>query len=158
MSSSTRNLLRDRKGAVLVEFVVAVIPLMTTFFGFVQVSRLYAASLGVRHAAITAARAAAVISNVNDNNPGAKGGANDIKQAAGQALAPWIGNGAISTVNVTVTDQSSREDPYGPVRVEVRATYRCKTPMMGRVICSGGTKQITAEATMPHQGAKYKVE
>jgi Flp pilus assembly protein TadG len=153
-----RGLLRDTRGAVLVEFVVALMPMMMTFFGFAEVSKIYAASLGTKHAAITAARAAAVFSNKHDNNPGAEGdGEEQIKSAAGQALAPWIGTGAINKVDVTVTDSSSKSDPYGPVKVKVRATYKCSVPMMGRIICKGGTKVITSEATMPHQGAKYKV-
>lgn len=153
------NLLRDKRGAVLVEFIVALMPMMMTFFGFVEVTKIYAASLGTKHAAITAARAAAVFSNKHENNPGAEGdGEEQIKEAAGQALAPWIGTGAIDTVDVTVTDQSSKSDPYGPVKVKVQAHFKCAVPMMGRIVCKGGRKTITSEATMPHQGAKYKAE
>jgi len=141
---------------VLVEFIVALMPMMMTFFGFVEVTKIYAASLGTRHAAITAARAAAVMSKVHNNNPATEGGESEIKSAAGQALSPWISSGAISTVTVTVHDTSSRSDPYGPVHVKVAAKYHCKVPLMGRIVCKGGTKTITHEATMPHQGAKYK--
>jgi Flp pilus assembly protein TadG len=155
-SKEKPSLLKDKRGAVLVEFVVALMPMMMTFFGFVEVTKIYAASLGTRHAAITAARAAAVMSKVHDNNPATQGGEGEIKSAAGQALAPWISNGAISAVTVTVNDTSSRSDPYGPVHVKVAATYHCKVPLMGRIVCKGGTKTITHEATMPHQGAKYK--
>ncbi len=155
---ANRARLKKMRGAALVEFVIAVVPLLMTFFGFSQYAKMYTAKLGVRHAAITAARAAAVISDVNGNNPAATGGENAIRQAAGAALSPWITNGSISNVTVTITDSSSAADPYGPVRVEVRATYRCAVPMMGRVMCPGSRKTLTAEATMPHQGAKYKVQ
>lgn len=155
----TTSLLRNSRGAVLVEFVVALMPMMMTFFGFVEVSKIYAAKLATKHAAITAARAAAVFSNQHENNPGAEGsGEEQAKGAAAAALGPWIGNGAISSVDVTVTDQSSKDDPYGPVKVKVSATYQCKVPMMGRIVCKGGTMKIPYEATMPHQGAKYKAE
>ena len=156
----TPSLLRDRRGAVLVEFIVALMPMMMTFFGFAEVSKIYAAKLGCKHAAITAARAAAVMSNAHENNPGAEGsGEEQIKAAAGAALGPWIGTGAISSVNVTVSDKSSKSDPYGPVKVKVTARYNCKMPMMGRVVCPQGGKMTMAyEATMPHQGAKYKAE
>lgn len=139
------------------EFVIAVVPMLTTFFGFVQVAKIYTANLVVQHAAITAARAAIVMVK-KDTNPGEKGSNTDVKQAAGLALSPWITSGSISNVNVTVTDQSSMSDVYGPVKVRVQATYKCGVPMMGRVICSGSRKALTAEATMPNQGARYKVD
>lgn len=161
--SNTRFRVRDQRGAVLAEFVIAVVPLLMTFFGFMQVSKMFTASLGVRHAAIVAARAAAVYSNRANNNPGADGdGASQAKQAAGAALAPWISDGSISNVNVEVDDKSSREDPYGPIQVQVTVNYKCRTPMMGRIVCGGGSKQISTRtmlgfsAQMPHQGAKYE--
>lgn len=154
-----KSLLRDRRGAVLVEFVVAIVPMMTAFFGFVEVSKIYAAKLATRHAAITAARAAAVYSNSHDNNPGAEGsGEEQVKGAAAAALGPWIGSGAISAVDVKIDDQSSKEDPYGPVKVSVNATYNCSVPMGGRLVCTGGKMRLSYDATMPHQGAKYKAE
>ena len=150
------GLFRDRRGAALVEFVIAVVPMLTTFFSFVQVAKIYTAKLVVQHAAITAARAAVVMVK-KPTNPGEKGSNTDVKQAAGLALSPWITSGSISNVNVTVTDQSSMSDVYAPVRVQVQATYRCTVPM-GRLICAGSRKTLTAEATMPNQGARYKVD
>jgi len=163
-SNARKGLIRDQRGAVLAEFVIAVVPLLMTFFGFLQVSKLFTASLGVRHAAIIAVRAAAVYSNRANNNPGADGdGASQARQAAGSALAPWISDGSISNVTVQVDDRSSRSDPYGPVQVQVSATYNCRVPMMGRIVCGGGRKTISTQnmlgfsAQMPHQGAKYEV-
>ncbi|MFO0640590.1 MAG: hypothetical protein U0183_15330 [Polyangiaceae bacterium] len=162
---SHRTLVRDQRGAVLAEFVIAVVPLMMTFFGFLQVTKLFTAGLGVRHAAIIAVRAASVYAAGKDNNPGESGdGKSQAEQAARGALAVWLSDGSISNVNVTLDDRSSRSDPYGPVQVQVTATYNCRVPMMGRVICSGGRKTISTQtmvgfsAQMPHQGAKYEVE
>ena len=162
---SHRTSVRDQRGAVIAEFVIAVVPLMMVFFGFLQVSKPFTVSLGVRHAAVIAVRAAAVYSNRANNNPGAEGdGQSQARQAAGAALGPWIADGSISSVDVTVDDRSSRQDPYGPVQVQVSASYNCKVPMMGRIICSGGRKRISTQnmagfsAQMPHQGAKYEVE
>ncbi len=153
-----------RRGAVLAEFVIAVVPLLMTFFGFLQITKFFSAGFGVRHAAIVAVRAAAVYSNRANNNPGAEGdGATQARQAAGAALAPWIADGSISSVNVDIEDRSSRNDPYGPVQVQVSATYNCRVPMVGRLFCSGGRKTISTRnmagfsAQMPHQGAKYEV-
>lgn len=158
-----RGWVRDQRGAVLAEFVIAVVPLLMTFLGFMQVSKMFTASLGVRHAAVVAARTASVYSNRANNNPGAQGdGASQARQAAGAALGPWIQDGSISNVNVDVEDRSSRGDPYGPVQVQVTATYNCRVPMMGRIVCSGSRKTITTRtmvgfsAQMPHQGAKYE--
>ncbi|HRG95020.1 MAG TPA: pilus assembly protein [Polyangiaceae bacterium] len=156
-ASTPTALLHDRRGAALVEFVIAVVPMLTTFFGFVQVAKIYTANLGVQHAAITAARAAVVMVK-KPTNPGENGSNTDVKQAAGLALSPWITSGSISNVSVSVTDQSSMSDVYAPVRVSVQATYRCGVPMMGRVICPGSRKVLQAEATMPNQGARYKVD
>ncbi|HQY60503.1 MAG: pilus assembly protein [Myxococcales bacterium] len=155
-ASAPASLLHDRRGAALVEFVIAVVPLLTTFFSFVQVAKIYTVNLGVQHAAITAARAAIVMVK-KPTNPGEKGSNTDVKQAAGLALSPWITSGSVSNVSVSVQDGSSMSDVYGPVRVRVQATYSCTVPM-GRLICPGSRKILTAEATMPNQGARYKVD
>jgi len=56
------------KGAVLAEFALAATPLLITFFSFVQVGKVFTASFVVRHAAITSARAAAVIHKNDGDN------------------------------------------------------------------------------------------
>ncbi len=150
-----RRLHRNTKGAVLAEFVIAFVPLLTTFFNFVQLSKVATARLVVKHGTIAGARAAAVISNANNNTPDAKNdGKSDITNAVKMAMGPWVARGAISGVDVQVNDQSSREDPYGWVTVTVRATYRCTVPM-GQLACLGGTKQLEESYRMPHQGAIY---
>jgi hypothetical protein len=66
-----KTLLSDRGGAVYVEFLLSFIPLFFLFLGMVQMGLLYAADLVVRHAAVTATRAAIV---VLDDNPERYGG------------------------------------------------------------------------------------
>ena len=152
-----RRLARDRKGAVLAEFCLALVPLLTTFLAFVQLSRIAAARLVVKHATIVGARAAAVISNGANNNPGQAQGSNEgeIANAVKAALGPWQTKGAISAVDVNVTDSSSRGDPYNWVEVRVAATYSCNVPM-GFVACGGRSTQLIETYRMPHQGANYK--
>lgn len=58
----------DRGGAVYVEFLLAFIPLFFLFLGMVQMGLLYAADLVVRHAAVTATRAAAVVIDDDPTN------------------------------------------------------------------------------------------
>lgn len=58
---SRRSLAADTAGAVYVEFILSFIPLLFMFLGIVQMGLLYAASIAVQHAAVTATRAAAVV-------------------------------------------------------------------------------------------------
>lgn len=149
--------LHDEKGAVLAEFVIALVPLLMMFFSFVQLSKIATARLVVKHGTIIAARAASVISNVNNNTPDAKGdGKADITNAAKLGMTAWVSKGSITDVDVDVKDESSRDDPYGWVTVTVKATYRCTVPM-GFVACGGKTKQLQETYRMPHQGANYKM-
>lgn len=150
------SLRRDTRGAVLAEFVIAVTPLLMTFFCFVQMARVASARLMVKHSAIMAARAAAVITNGKNNTPDQNGGANQemVTNAAKLSLGPY--NRQMLTVTAEINDQSSQADPYGAVTVTVRATYRCSVPMGGRIVCPGGVKVFTERAMMPHQGARYQ--
>jgi Flp pilus assembly protein TadG len=153
-----RELLRGTKGAVLAEFVIAIVPVLITFFSFVQLSKLATARLVVKHSTIVGARAASVISNVHNNTPDAKNdGKADITNSVRSAMGPWIAKGSIAAINVTVDDQSSRSDPYGWVTVTVRATYVCKVPM-GFLACGGLTKTLEESYRMPHQGAIYEIQ
>ena len=128
-----------------------------TFFSFVQLSKIATARLVMKHGTIVGARAASVLSNANNNTPDAKGdGKGDITSAVKLGMGPWVSKGAITGVNVTVNDQSSRDDPYGWVTVTVKATYNCKVPM-GFIACGGATKSLEESYRMPHQGAIYEM-
>ena len=150
-----KGIRRDTRGAVLAEFVIAIVPLLMTFFAFVQLSKVATARLVVKHSAIIGARAASVITNANDNTPGQAAGQNqgEILAAVNAGLGPW--RTKMSSVTVDVTDASSKADPYGWVTVNVRATYRCTVPM-GAIGCLGSTKVLEETYRMPHQGANYK--
>jgi hypothetical protein len=56
-----KSLVRDSRGAVYVEFLLAFIPLFFMFLGMLQMGLLYGASLVVQHSANVAARAAMVV-------------------------------------------------------------------------------------------------
>jgi Flp pilus assembly protein TadG len=154
-----RRLKRDNKGAVLAEFCIAIVPVLTTFFSFVQLSKLATARLVVKHSAIVGARAAAVIANGNDNTPDQPRGTNEgeIADAVKAAMGPWwTRSGGVTSVNVTVTDLSSRADPYDWVVVKVEARYECSVPL-GFFVCGGRSKRIEETFRMPHQGALYEM-
>lgn len=158
IAARTRRRARQR-GAVLAEFMIAVLPLLTTSFAFLQLTKLQTAKLILSHAAVCAARTAAVSSNAHANNPGARPGDETMPQrAVNAALAPWIAAGSFDDVHVELTDNSSALDPSGPVTVTVSAQVGCTVPMMGRVLCKGPRKLLQGTATMPHQGARYEVE
>jgi Flp pilus assembly protein TadG len=161
-SNNKRKSLRtDTRGAVLAEFVVAIFPLLTVFFVFVQISAISVAKLLVKHSAVISARAAAVYANGNKNCPECQGdGAGEINNAAKTALVNW--KDKFASVSATVTEDKSTNEkgeegfgPYGLVTVTVRARYKCEVPV-GKVICPGGTLLITETKSMPHQGARYK--
>ncbi len=153
-----RSLHQDRRGAVLVEFLVAFMPLMITFSSFVQLAQITTARLVTKHATIVAARAAAVISNEHNNTPDAKKGKNqdEIEQAVQAGLGPW--GQTMTNVKVEIDDQSSAEDNFGMVKVTVTARYRCSVPFGGMLVCgkNGGVHEIVQKAAFPHQGACYE--
>lgn len=148
----------DKKGAVLVEFLVALMPLMITFSCFVQLAQSATAKLVVKHSAIVGARAAAVISNKNNNTPDQPKGANqaDIEAGVKAALGPWLPH--MQSVQVQVEDTSSCDDPYGLVKVTVTVEHKCEVPFGGRLVCGAGgaTHTFRQAYSFPHQGARYK--
>jgi len=142
----------------MAELAIAVVPLLMTFFSLYQVTRLETAKLMLTHAAVCGARTASVTSNLYGNNPGVPARENDMpKRAVEQALRPFLASRSIQDIEVEVIDASAT-DPSGPVAVRVSANVACAVPMMGRVICKGPHKRLEAEATMPHQGARYADE
>lgn len=155
---SRAHLLHDRRGAVLAEFVVALVPMLMAFFGFFQVAMMITAKMLVRHSAIIGARAASVVEGGGDSNPTADGAPqgtrDDINAAVTQALGRWGTNGMLTAGAPDVSDTGG---PNGTVTVRVKATFQCNTPLGGRLVCGGGkTLSITDEASMPKQGADYQ--
>jgi hypothetical protein len=155
-----KRLARDTNGAVLVEFVVALFPLLTIFFVFVQLSMLAVSALIVKHSAIVGARAAAVYSNQHHNVPDrcSDDGRQKVDDGVRAALGTW--SNRIHT-SVTVRDESSTNEDdgvYELVSVTVTAQVRCDVPL-GRIICGrSGMHVISETKSMPHQGARYTMD
>ena len=149
----------NARGAVIVEFTVVMVPLLVTFFSFIQMGYLYQSALVLRHAAEIAARAAAVITVKEDNNPNATGRPAEVTEAAYRATGLFGKSGLISNVKVNITDDSSARDPHGMVHIKLTATVACNVPMGGRIACfPSGKMTKTVEASYAHQGARYKIE
>ena len=155
---SFKDLNKDKRGAVLVEFAVAFMPLMITFSSFAQLQQTATARLVVKHATVVGARGAAVISNGHHNTPDQKPENNDaeVKKGVMAGLGPW--KNTMRDVQVTVKDDSTCADPYGMVSVTVTAKYKCSVPFANMFMCPGGQihtfKPMTSR--FPHQGAKFQ--
>lgn len=154
------NIVRDQRGAVLAEFVVAIFPLLTIFFVFLQFSAVTIASLLNKHAAVVAARCAAVVANEHHNVPEGKddNGAGEITMSAQAAVGFW--SKYMTTTAVVTEDKSSEEKPNGPydlVTVEVTSVYKCGVPL-GKTMCPGGFVILKDKKSMAHQGARYKLD
>lgn len=162
-TSSRTPRVRRARGAVAVEMVILALPVFFTFFSAVQIMDMATARLLVKHATIAGARAAAVFSNQGNVTPDQPQGLNQDKVEA--AVKSSVGGYTkFLSFEVEITDNSNCDDPYGPVTVKVRATYKCRIPL-GLQICKApgleaGSERSSVvlkdEFTMPHQGAKYK--
>jgi hypothetical protein len=161
--SAPRELHRDARGAVLVEFLVAVMPLMITFFSFLQIAQIAQARLVMKHATIVGARAAAVMSNKNKNTPDMGEGSSEksdetITNAVRLGLGPW--DSTINNLKVKVDDHSNCESEgvFDDVEVTVTGDYKCSVPFGGFLVCGmhGGTHSFKQSYAFPHQGARYK--
>ena len=155
--SRLKRLNKDKRGAVLVEFAIAFMPLMITFSSFVQLQQMATARIALKHATIIGGRAASVISNRNKNTPDAEDndGVSEIKKGVVAGLGPWKKR---ITVDVKVDDASTCADPYGMVSVTVNADYNCTVPFANLFMC-GRSKTHSFKpmiSRFPHQGARYQ--
>ncbi len=149
---------QDKRGAVLAEFLIALMPLMITFSSFVQLTQIATARLVLKHTTVVAARAAAVMSNGNNNTPGMKNAdknEGELLMAVKAGLGPW--DSTMENLSVKVdSDQSSGSDVYGMITVRVQADYHCAVPFGGFIVCRGRTRPMNLTASFPHQGACYQ--
>ena len=148
-----KRLRRDRRGAVIVEFIAVLPVVLMIFFVMVQYGHLLAARLIIHHAAESAARMAVV--GKSPMQPGKfVGDSNDPKLAALESMGLWTSIGAPAIDAVKVEARYPSNDAYGPVTVNLTGTYHCKVPIARRMFCgeSGLTMRITA--ILPHQGAR----
>jgi hypothetical protein len=90
------RLCRDRRGVVMAEFVIALLPILLLFLGFTQYCFLAMARLSVRHAAALAARAAVVVIEEADADGGGAPGAPGSIYGSSSAGAVEFGGGPSS--------------------------------------------------------------
>ena len=157
------NLGRSRDGAVYVEFLIAIMPMLTLFWGLMQLNGLLLADLVTRHAAINAVRAAIVCGSqakdlggtqhAQDGGAlGASGGCAYEAAKTSLAAVHSFGDPPVFTVQVEGASKSGN----APVTATVNAAYHCRVPLVGAFVCGGASfRLLSRAATLPNQGATY---
>jgi hypothetical protein len=159
-SSRLTRTFSDRHGVVFVEFLIAFLPVYTFFLCLIQLSLLFAVRLVTEHAAVDAARAAAVVigddpkryNGEKINRLTVKGSARyeAVRDAALLSMAPLILNGFVHDVSLVFPPE---ERPGGPgqsgtlgfapmndsrvskVRVRVEVEAECRIGIANRIAC-----------------------
>jgi hypothetical protein len=157
-----RGTVSCQRGAVFVEFLIAFLPVYVFFLCLLQLAVLFSVRLVTEHAAISAARAAAVV--LAEKNPRRYAGERPhsfstssgprhdaIRNAALLSLSPFILNGFIDTVTlsfpagdkplgsaqrgaVKVSPMSDHKVPKVRIRLEVEAL--CRIGIANLIACA----------------------
>lgn len=164
MRRTLARLRGDERAVVMVEFIVAFVPILLLFLATIELTRLSIAGLMLQRAAGKAVRACAVIQEQPVNcEPGASAAAEQqrlVTLAAQRAILPMTAlavRGARCQVDRMETDT-----------VQVNAEFYCAVPMVRGLVCSSlrpgevaidpaqtSVRQLTATARYAHQGAHY---
>jgi hypothetical protein len=183
--SSGRHALAASEGAVFVEFLIAFLPVYVFFLCVLQLGLLFTVKLLTEHAAVSAARAAAVVLADDPRHyeqtrahelrePKAFRRTNPrysaVRSAAVLALLPLILSGSVQSVDVLfppaeepggVEQDRLRLTPMGDqeihkVRVRVEVTALCRISFANWLLCAPLlSAPVSAEAIYPYQGAFY---
>ena len=167
-AAESQRFWRDRRGAIFVEFLIAFLPVQIFFLCLVQLAILFSVRLLTEHAAVTGARAAAVVigddrarySNEAENTLPERGKRrDDVRDAVLLTLAPMILNGLIQSVDVIYPDPAQtdgpprtgplRFNPMGPqsvekVRIRVEVEAACRIGFASMVVCPSLTAGLTS--------------
>lgn len=153
----TRRRARARqRGAVWVEILIAILPLLGFILGILQLAEMMAGRMLLDHAAFAAARSASVMMGEDPKN----GGGNPetiVKLAAVRAVAPYALDGSFSKIGVSI--EGGRKPLGSPGTVELTATYHCHVPLVWAVLCNGeGRREMRARASFASNAADYQYE
>lgn len=159
--ASSPTLVRDARGAVYVEFLIAFLPVFLFFLCMIQLSLLFSAKLMVEHASVQAARAAAVVFGDDpktygesdaDVNVMTKKRRDVVRRATVLSLAPLILNHSLVSLNVLYPEfdepggkDQPRDTRLSPMtlegtqmlRVRVEAEIVCKIALADAIVCGG---------------------
>jgi hypothetical protein len=158
-----RELLVQERGAVFVEFLIAFLPLYTFFLCLIQLALLFVVRVVTEHAAMNAARAAAVViatprsreyrdapnQIASRTSPRYKA----VRNAALLSLSPLILNGNAANVEVVFPAPDRPNGPgrgfplryppmtdtaVGKVRVRVEVDAVCRIGIANHIACANG--------------------
>ncbi len=156
MSQPNRSPDTDERGAVFVEKLIVILPLLFIFFATWELAEVAAAKFVVERACSAASRAAMVVlpddPQFYDGEPvGSYGGKrrDDIELSAGMVLSaiPQLGSDF-------AVDVSQPTGSLGTIDVSLTAPYGCG---IGSIYCLGaGSIDLTAEVKAAYHGAKYE--
>jgi len=180
-SSRSRAVAADERGAVFVEFLIAFLPVFTFFLCLVQLSLLFTVKVVTEHAAVNAARAAAVVigddpktydgEDINVLTPNGKR-FDAVRDAALITLSPLILNGTVDSLTVsfpppgtpggepqsgTINFAPMDHSNIGKVRVRVDVDAQCKIAIANRIACSSFSNLIR-EALRLHPVKRVRAE
>jgi hypothetical protein len=168
--TSLARFLEARGGAAMVEFALAIMPVLILFFGMMQWSICAYVNLIVQHAAIVAARAEAVMRPGMPDNGGATGTGTDLEKAIAPLFVHVAGFESLlglGNMTVKVTTQAKPCDQTMNV-VQVTLYYPCTVPLGNKIACGGALSdassafggpmlmKLTSTASFPNQGSYYE--
>lgn len=164
-------------GAVFVEFLICFLPVYVFFLCLMQLGLLFTARLLTEHAALSAARAAAVV--IGDDprryageplhrfNADRGRRQEAVRGAALLALAPLVANGTVRAVRVLFPAQEQpggrgrggllrlaplEQQAVSKVRVRVEIDAACRVGFANRIACpllGGGLRSLLGAPTLP---------
>jgi hypothetical protein len=168
---------RDQRGAIFVEFLIAFLPVYTFFLCLIQLGLLFSVRIVTEHAALNAARAAAVVigdeprryNGEKINQLVVNGSARyaAVRNAALLTLAPLILNGFIHRVTVVFPPEGQPGGPgrggslaFAPmsdqrvskIRVRVEVEAECRIGIANRIACP-----LSFDFTHPTEALKLAI-
>jgi hypothetical protein len=163
-----RSFVLQDRGAVYVEFLIGFMPVFVFFLGIWQLGMLYVGRIVVGHAAMATARAAAVV--IAEPEGGAPhtltaGKRKTIEDAAAIVLAPLLIDGFVQSMRVTIPATTfaplEAGKPVTMVTAQVDVDFVCDVTIVNVLVCDRGaafgrTRALSAEASFPYQGARYR--
>jgi len=144
--------LSSSRGAIYVEYAVAIVPMFALFWGLLQLNGLLLADLVVRDAAQKAVRAA-IVCDSDDGTSGESGGMTCAQQAVEDTVKAVHSITDAQVVSLEGASSSGNQE----VTAVVSAHYSCQVPLVGALICAAiGGGELQRSAQMPNQGHYYK--
>lgn len=161
------SLVSDRRGAVILETLIAFLPILFFFLGICSAADGYAHYLIVQRAASAAARAAVVVLPDHQghyaNTPlhrYERQRKRDIERAAQLVLDHSElfrgGRRSVRLVGYRPPRPRQKGAPSEPITVAVTAEYKCVLPLLNLVCGRARRLDLTAQASLPYQGADYR--